>query len=308
MQPTDLIERRRAVLPAMAPLAASRWGRSSRPRAPSARASRRRSLGSRASMSSSSAAAPGRSPGPDRARHPARPAHRASSSTARSTPTSRSGLPGCTVIQGDATRLDEILARHGSARSAPYISGLPMVGMPDRVPAGDHRPGLQGRCRPAASCCSTATRPIAPVPAGEARRQGQARALRPAGTSRRPPSGSTPRTRPEVAPSSACGASSRPDTRRQLAMHRDDARPGRGHPGGDCCEHGAERSTGAASGLTAGQADAGCAAVAEPSSTRSPSSCCTTPPTGRATSAMREKDLGIWHSHRPGPPTATRCA
>ena len=40
-------------------------------------------------------------------------------------------LTGCLVIQGDATRLDEILARHEVGEIGTVISGLPMVGMPD---------------------------------------------------------------------------------------------------------------------------------------------------------------------------------
>ena len=39
-------------------------------------------------------------------------------------------LPGCLVVQGDATRLDEILARHPAGEVGTVISGLPMVGMP----------------------------------------------------------------------------------------------------------------------------------------------------------------------------------
>ena len=38
---------------------------------------------------------------------------------------------GCHVIQGDATRLDEILARLPSGEVGTVISGLPMVGMPE---------------------------------------------------------------------------------------------------------------------------------------------------------------------------------
>lgn len=39
-------------------------------------------------------------------------------------------LTGCLVIQGDATRLPEILARHQVGEIGTVISGLPMVGMP----------------------------------------------------------------------------------------------------------------------------------------------------------------------------------
>ena len=39
-------------------------------------------------------------------------------------------LPGVNVIQGDATRLDEILVRHGVDDVATVISGVPMVGNP----------------------------------------------------------------------------------------------------------------------------------------------------------------------------------
>ncbi len=36
----------------------------------------------------------------------------------------------CRVVQGDATRLDEILTRQGIARVSTVVSGLPMVNMP----------------------------------------------------------------------------------------------------------------------------------------------------------------------------------
>jgi phosphatidylethanolamine/phosphatidyl-N-methylethanolamine N-methyltransferase len=39
-------------------------------------------------------------------------------------------LTGCLVIQGDASRLPEILARHQVGEIGTVISGLPMVGMP----------------------------------------------------------------------------------------------------------------------------------------------------------------------------------
>ena len=39
-------------------------------------------------------------------------------------------LPGCCVIQGDATRLDEILPHYGIGEIGTVVSGLPMVGMP----------------------------------------------------------------------------------------------------------------------------------------------------------------------------------
>jgi len=39
-------------------------------------------------------------------------------------------LAGCLVIQGDATRLPEILARHEVGEIGTVISGLPMIGMP----------------------------------------------------------------------------------------------------------------------------------------------------------------------------------
>ncbi len=40
-------------------------------------------------------------------------------------------LPGCLVVQGDATRLGEILPRHGVGEVGTVISGLPMIGMPE---------------------------------------------------------------------------------------------------------------------------------------------------------------------------------
>ena len=42
----------------------------------------------------------------------------------------RRRLPGAMVIQGDATKLDEILESHGVKEVGTVISGLPMVGMP----------------------------------------------------------------------------------------------------------------------------------------------------------------------------------
>lgn len=43
----------------------------------------------------------------------------------------RDRLAGVQVVQGDATRLDEILERLGVTEVSTVISGLPMVGMPD---------------------------------------------------------------------------------------------------------------------------------------------------------------------------------
>lgn len=43
----------------------------------------------------------------------------------------RDHLRGVQVVQGDATRLDEILERLGVQNVSTVISGLPMVGMPD---------------------------------------------------------------------------------------------------------------------------------------------------------------------------------
>lgn len=42
----------------------------------------------------------------------------------------RQRLPGTLVILGDATKLDEILKRHGIENVGTVISGLPMIGMP----------------------------------------------------------------------------------------------------------------------------------------------------------------------------------
>ncbi|MCB1832244.1 MAG: hypothetical protein KDH19_02185 [Geminicoccaceae bacterium] len=42
----------------------------------------------------------------------------------------RDRFPGTRVIQGDATRLDEILAHHDIGEVSTVISGLPVVGMP----------------------------------------------------------------------------------------------------------------------------------------------------------------------------------
>lgn len=42
----------------------------------------------------------------------------------------RDRFPDSKVVQGDATRLDEILTRLGAAEIGTVVSGLPMVGMP----------------------------------------------------------------------------------------------------------------------------------------------------------------------------------
>ena len=86
-------------------------------------------------------------------------------------------LPGVNVIQGDATRLDEILVRHGVDDVATVISGMPMVGQSDPVAPGHRRPGHEGgapgRLHAAVQLLARGADP------GEGfRRDGQARPLR----------------------------------------------------------------------------------------------------------------------------------
>jgi phosphatidylethanolamine/phosphatidyl-N-methylethanolamine N-methyltransferase len=73
-------------------------------------------------------------------------------------------LPGCLVVQGDATRLDEILARYPVGEVGTVISGLPMVGMP----AGFQRAIIdQGFkvVRPGGFMLQYSYSPVSPVPA-----------------------------------------------------------------------------------------------------------------------------------------------
>lgn len=73
-------------------------------------------------------------------------------------------LPGCLVVQGDATRLGEILARHDVAEVGTVISGLPMVGMPF-----DFQRAIIGQAfevaGPTGRVLQYSYSPVAPVPA-----------------------------------------------------------------------------------------------------------------------------------------------
>ncbi|HEX6010481.1 MAG TPA: hypothetical protein VFY87_01485 [Geminicoccaceae bacterium] len=73
-------------------------------------------------------------------------------------------LTGCLVIQGDATRLDEILARHDVGEIGTVISGLPMVGMPDGFQKAIIDQGFKAM-RPGSFMLQYSYSPIPPVPA-----------------------------------------------------------------------------------------------------------------------------------------------
>ena len=73
-------------------------------------------------------------------------------------------LPGCLVIQGDATRLDEILPRHGVGEVGTVISGLPMVGMPQSFQRAIIDKGFKV-VRPGGFMLQYSYSPIAPIPA-----------------------------------------------------------------------------------------------------------------------------------------------
>lgn len=73
-------------------------------------------------------------------------------------------LQGCLVIQGDATRLDEILARHDIAEVGTVISGLPMVGMPFAFQQAIIEQGFK-TTRPGGFMLQYSYSPVPPVPA-----------------------------------------------------------------------------------------------------------------------------------------------
>lgn len=73
-------------------------------------------------------------------------------------------LPGATVIQGDATKLDEILARHDITDVGTVISGLPMVGMPFPFQRAIIDQAFRVQ-RPGSFVLQYSYSPIAPVPA-----------------------------------------------------------------------------------------------------------------------------------------------
>lgn len=73
-------------------------------------------------------------------------------------------LPGCLVIQGDATRLEEILARHEVGEVGTVISGLPMVGMPQSFQRAIIDQGFK-TVRPGGFMLQYSYSPVSPVPA-----------------------------------------------------------------------------------------------------------------------------------------------
>ena len=76
----------------------------------------------------------------------------------------RDRLPGCLVIQGDATRVDEILVRHGVGEIGTVVSGLPMVGMPFAFQRAIIDKGFE-IVRPGGFMLQYSYSPLAPVPA-----------------------------------------------------------------------------------------------------------------------------------------------
>ena len=76
----------------------------------------------------------------------------------------RDRLPGCLVIQGDATRVDEILVRHGVSEVGTVVSGLPMVGMPFAFQRAIIDKGFE-IVRPGGFMLQYSYSPVAPVPA-----------------------------------------------------------------------------------------------------------------------------------------------
>lgn len=75
----------------------------------------------------------------------------------------RARLPGCRVIQGDATRLDELLALEGVTSVGTVVSGLPMVGMPFEFQQAIIRQGMRV-LRKGGTMLQYSYSPISPVP------------------------------------------------------------------------------------------------------------------------------------------------
>ena len=75
-------------------------------------------------------------------------------------------LPGVNVIQGDATRLDEILACHGIEDVATVISGIPMVGNPISLRRAIVEQGFKVLPR-GGFMLQYSYSPVAPIPARE---------------------------------------------------------------------------------------------------------------------------------------------
>ena len=75
-------------------------------------------------------------------------------------------LPGVNVVQGDATRLDEILVRHGVDVVSTVISGIPMVGNPISLRRAIVAQGMKV-VRPGGFMLQYSYSPVAPIPAKE---------------------------------------------------------------------------------------------------------------------------------------------
>lgn len=73
-------------------------------------------------------------------------------------------LPGCIVVPGDATRLDEILKGLGIADVSTVVSGLPMVRMPFAFQKAIVEQGL-GALREPGAMLQYSYSPVPPVPA-----------------------------------------------------------------------------------------------------------------------------------------------
>ncbi|MFZ1428660.1 MAG: hypothetical protein WAS21_18050 [Geminicoccaceae bacterium] len=73
-------------------------------------------------------------------------------------------LTGCHVIQGDATRLDEILTRLGFSDIGTVVSGLPMVGMPEEFQRSIIEQGFKVMS-PGSFMLQYSYSPITPIPA-----------------------------------------------------------------------------------------------------------------------------------------------
>ncbi len=75
-------------------------------------------------------------------------------------------LTGCLVIQGDATRLGEILARHEIGEIGTVISGLPMVGMPFEFQRAIIEQGFKVM-KPGSFMLQYSYSPVPPIPAAK---------------------------------------------------------------------------------------------------------------------------------------------
>jgi len=73
-------------------------------------------------------------------------------------------LPGCVVVQGDATKLDRILAELGVEDVATVVSGLPMVRMPFEFQKAIVEQGL-GALREPGTMLQYSYSPVPPIPA-----------------------------------------------------------------------------------------------------------------------------------------------